>query len=475
MNNIFDARQYIINELGDRVNDLRVKAELSLMTEKNFMEIYYAKKVADYLRDNNEYYLVRGIYSNLYINYLLKITEVESSKLPYEFLFIKNDTSFVYEFNVSKQFEPKIVEYLNDVSCGIMVRTKTSCLIPYMNQHIKLGEYENRCHDKLIEIGILSLNGLDKLNENIKQYGLPGYDIRDDEQINSAIFDDQNIDCITGTDADDLKCLLIRCDKSLKNFSTYVYLLCGLHGTNVIKQFKEDPIDLELIQKYPTSREKLYEFLLSRGISKQKALLICEYTRMGRNFRERNIIEWDNLTDDITVSLKRYLDNIEGFFPIAHCMTFAKLNYLEIYYKLIMEGKKKIIKVDSSNGIKSNKDSITLYNDADYKVVKKSKLQQRTQIVLSNIKKIYLVEYQEIWNKIRKLIKREISIYTYEECFMKASRVVEFENGLIYIEVPSSLIRFKINQCYYKLIDRIKSYVTQEQIKFEFVVNNKLI
>lgn len=344
MKEIIDARTYVINELGNKVSELRVIKELALMNEKNFMEVYYAKKVSDFLKANNEYYIVRGIYGNLYINYLLGITDVEPYELPYElpyeFVFDKTEKSFIYEFNVSVFFEPQLIDYINEISGGIMVRTVTSCLIPYTDQIVSLEDYVNKCHDKLIEIGVMGLNGLYKLNENIKKYGLPKYDILKDSRINKEIFDNLNIDDLTYCDDKNLKKCLSLCDKDVWNFKTYVYLLAGAHGRGLIDQFGLMNITKESMEAYPTTREDLYNLLLLLRTPKEKALKICRYTRLGRSHRclqGKKVKEWRELVSDLPSILRGYLNEIESIFPKYHIMAFARMNYLEVYYKLLNE------------------------------------------------------------------------------------------------------------------------------------------
>ncbi|RIA77928.1 DnaA-like protein [Anaeroplasma bactoclasticum] len=443
MNNIFDARQYVLNELGDKVNDPRVREELSLMTDKNFMEVYYSKKISDFLKSNNEYYIVRGFYGNLYINFFLDITDsIEPYDLPYEFVFDKKEQSFIYDFNVSTSFESKLIDYLNEISNGVMVRTTTSCLIPYTNQTISLDDYENRNHEKLIEIGIMGMEGLSILNKNIKKYGLPNYDITQNNEISYEIFNKRNIEGITGINTNMLSRLLERCDESTKSFDTYVYLTAGMHGTNVISQIYNSPITEDTIKKYPTTREGLYALLIESKIDKQTALQICEYTRKGRKYRANNKAKWEELTSNITVSLRRYLDNIDGLFPLAHCISFAKLNYLEIFYKLMNE---------PSNESKTVNDYFK--EELGHNIKKRDE---------------YLTEYQEIWDNVRKLIKKEINRYAYDECF-EDTAVIAYENGIVSVKVPNTIVKFKLNQCYYKLIKQSQKEVTGKPIMFKFV------
>ena len=439
MNNKFDARQYIIKTLGEK-NEQRIKDELALMNDKNCMEVFYAHKISQFLHENNQYYIIRGVYSNLKINYLLNITNSDPSDLPYEFLLLKDNESLIYEFNVASSFKQKLLDYINDISHGVMAITNNGCLIPFTDEPIKLEEYENKS-EKLIKINILSLSGLDKLNENIRKYGLPEYDIRYDERINSMIFDKQNVDGITGIDVNALTKLLKQCDESEKNFSTYVYLTAVLH-TNVISQIVDLPITKDNIKKHPCTREGLYALLIESKIDKQTALQICEYTRKGRKYRANNKTKWEELTNNITVSLRRYLDNIDGLFPLAHCISFAKLNYLEIFYKLMNE---------RSNESKTEND--------DFKEELGHNIKKRDE---------YLTEYQEIWKSIKLLIKNEINNSTYEECF-KHSKVVDFDKDLVFVEVESTLIKFKIQQVYYNLIKSAQRKITNKLIKFRFV------
>lgn len=440
--NKIDARQYILNELSNNINDPRVREELSLMNDKNFMELYYVKRITDFLKANNEYYIVRNVYSNLYINYLLGITDIEPNDLPYEFVFMKKDKFFRFDFNVSVSFEPRIMDFLNEISNGIIVKTITSCLIPYTDQIISLEDYVNKNHEKLIEIGIMGMEGLSILNENIKKYGLPNCDITQNNEISYEIFNNKNIDGITGINTNMLSRLLERCDESIKNFDTYVYITAGMHGTNVISQIYNSPITEDTIKKFPSTREGLYKLLIESKIDKQTALQICEYTRKGRKYRANNKTKWEELTNNITVSLRRYLDNIDGLFPLAHCISFAKLNYLEVFYKLMNE---------RSNESKTVND--------DFKEELGHNIKKRDE---------YLTEYQEIWDNVRKLIKKEINRYTYDECF-EDTAVIAYENGIVSIKVPNTIVKFKLNQCYYESIRQLKNKVTDKSIMFKFV------
>lgn len=105
MNSIYNinAKEEILNLLKDDLNDERVKQELSQLVDINYIELLLAKLIADYLKENNQSYIVSGI-DNLYIAYLLGITLInpneEESYIPYEVAFDKWHISLASEFRV---------------------------------------------------------------------------------------------------------------------------------------------------------------------------------------------------------------------------------------------------------------------------------------------------------------------------------------------------------------------------------------
>ena len=139
--------------------------------------------------------------------------------------------------------------------------------------------------------------------------------------------------------------------------------------------------------------------------------------------------------------MRRYLDNIDGLFPLAHCISFAKLNYLEIFYKLMNE---------RFNESKTVNDDLKEESGNNRK------------------KDEYLTKYQEIWDDVRELIKKKVNSYTYDECF-EDTAVIAYENGIVSVKVPNTIVKFKLNQCYYESIKQLKKQVTDKSIMFKFV------
>ena len=84
-------------------------------------------------------------------------------------------------------------------------------------------------------------------------------------------------------------------------------------------------------------------------------------------------------------------------------------------------------------------------------------------------------EYQSLWNSVKQELKTQLAPNTFDETFEKVKRVAKEENGLIYIIVPSSVIKFKIQQVYYKSIDSILKKNTNKQVKFKFVLESEIV
>ena len=84
-------------------------------------------------------------------------------------------------------------------------------------------------------------------------------------------------------------------------------------------------------------------------------------------------------------------------------------------------------------------------------------------------------EYQSLWNQVKQELRTQLAPTTFDETFEKVKKVAKEENGLVYIVVPSSVIKFKIQQVYYKSIDSILKKKTQRQVKFKFVLENEVV
>ena len=84
-------------------------------------------------------------------------------------------------------------------------------------------------------------------------------------------------------------------------------------------------------------------------------------------------------------------------------------------------------------------------------------------------------EYQSLWNSVRDELKNQLAPSTFEETFNNVKRTAKEENGLIYIICPNAVTKFKINQVYYKSIDKVLKKITTRQVKFKFVLEEEII
>ena len=83
-------------------------------------------------------------------------------------------------------------------------------------------------------------------------------------------------------------------------------------------------------------------------------------------------------------------------------------------------------------------------------------------------------EYQDIWNKVRYELQKNLKDETFNQTFGDVKYVIKKENGVIYVETPSAYSRRLINQIYYKTIDQILKQITNENLKFKFIAQDEV-
>ena len=78
-------------------------------------------------------------------------------------------------------------------------------------------------------------------------------------------------------------------------------------------------------------------------------------------------------------------------------------------------------------------------------------------------------EYQNIWNQMLVLLKEQLGEEPFENSFSKCLEVFKFENSYIYVKVPNSLIKYKIERFYAETIKDLTPMVTSYTIGFKFI------
>ncbi len=351
--NILDkeyAKKEILNLLGDNANNERIRNELALLIDKNYIEILLAKKTTDYLNNHNEYYYVRGSYPNLNINYLLGITKIDPTNnntlLPYELFFEGNNKdSFRYEINVSTKIKDKLIKYLNELVNNTLVmgyyydddgnklEIDYKCLIPLNNDDDLSVNYWKIDESNYVEMNIYGFKECDDINYFINKYGYPKYDIFSDKRINNEIF---NTNHIYGTLAESkiFNNILKSVDEDNRSFDTYVSMLGAVSGNNILDHFEDKIIDSKTIHDYPTSREKIYELCKELGKSHEDAIRIAILSKKRISEYDQYYDEWAKLVVGLPEYLIEYLYKIKYIFSLAHLINGSKFDYLEMYYKL---------------------------------------------------------------------------------------------------------------------------------------------
>lgn len=83
--------------------------------------------------------------------------------------------------------------------------------------------------------------------------------------------------------------------------------------------------------------------------------------------------------------------------------------------------------------------------------------------------------YQELWNKTKeKLSLKYEEGNVFDETFADVDKVVNFQNGNIYVLVPSVFRKTKINNMYMPVINEILKQFTDETVKFKFVTESEI-
>ena len=376
-----DAEKEIKDLLGENLSNQRILKELSHFSKKNYIEILIARKIAEYLNQHKEYYIVRSNLSNLYVNCLLGITSLNPIEynLPFELLFHKTSGNLQFDFNVSSEMRIEVYDYLKEI-LGYKLKLGKSFVaernylktldfkfLIALDDTVDLNkDFRDLDTTKVIIVNILADERIDCINRFISKYGLPKYDYLTTEALNKELFVNHNIVGIASKSYSTVNNLLSLCDKEAYNFDTYVYIAGLLHGTFTYKYAINVPITLKRIHDYPTSREKLYSLCLEYGLSEDEALDVCYYARKNLTVRNKNKERWNELCAKLPDYLVAYLNEVEYIFPLAHLIQFSKLDYLDLYYKMIVEDyyeiklgnikniEEKLIKIEKEFAIQDN-------------------------------------------------------------------------------------------------------------------------
>lgn len=342
-----NPKEEVLASLGGHLNEPRVQEEIACLSFLNYAEIYVAQKISFYLKCYGFYYVICTDVNNLYICYLLGITEVnpldENNPLPYELAFLHSSKSLSFEFRVPPKAISQVRRYISDLSNGYAVNEvarkddgsfKTlehSQLIPLKdNLNLKKGRCELNDND-YIRISTLPLDFLNDLSHFIQKHGIPQLTLENNKYIIEDFFSN-NIKGISSLKGSGIGKYLGKCSKDVESFSTIAWIISGIHGTNVIEQVKVDKITQDIIKKFPASREQLYYLVQQLGLEKEKALKLIEFMKSIK-YRYNHFEEWNSIINSLPEYLQKYLNHIDYIFPLSYGLAFSKAAFWEGYYK----------------------------------------------------------------------------------------------------------------------------------------------
>lgn len=289
----------------------RYENELNMICKNNYESLFILNYlIAKKAKEDNEYYILRGIGSNSYIAYLLGISELNPLDygLEYEMSYGLNGEKApeIYYF-FSNTYYPNIMKYVKEIV------TKN---ISYDTTYI-----DNNLIRYLVHIYIFADTGIDTLYELKKITGM---------DYNCINFNDKKI-WNTFTDYNKLFCYM----PSYFNKSLFQQIqpksleeLCTINGltksTFDIEKGK-DLVEQIIKMKDFSTRDDIYSFLLSKDIEKELAFEITEFIRKGKANNIRFLGEWKKYKNimkqnNIDKSYLEKFEKIKYLFPKSNIL-----------------------------------------------------------------------------------------------------------------------------------------------------------
>ena len=81
--------------------------------------------------------------------------------------------------------------------------------------------------------------------------------------------------------------------------------------------------------------------------------------------------------------------------------------------------------------------------------------------------------YQQLWNNILEKLNNDLGDNTFQQIFKDCNEIFKFENDYLYIVVPNTLVKFRINQFYIKKIRDISRTFYNSNIGFKFITKTE--
>ena len=256
----------------------RYENELNLICKNNYESLFVLNYlIAKKAKEDNEYYVLRGLGSNSYIAYLLGISELNPLDygLEYEITYgIDGEKAPEFYYCFSNTYYSKIMEYVKEI-----VKKNISYNSVYIdNNFIKY----------VVHIYIFKDRGIDALYELKKKTGMDYYNIDVKDEYIWKTFNDYNKIIKYMHSYFEEKIFHVIKPRSLEELSIMYSLIRGTFDLD-----REKSLEKQLItMKDCCTRDDIYSFLLSKDFEKEKAFEIAEFIRKGRANSRNYSLQW---------------------------------------------------------------------------------------------------------------------------------------------------------------------------------------
>ena len=256
----------------------RYENELDLIRKNNYESLFILNYlIAKKAKEDNEYYVLRGIGSNSYIAYLLGISELN----PLDY-----DLEYEMSYGLNGEKSPEFYYFFSSTYYSDIMKYVKETVIKNINYDATY--IDNNFIKYLVHIYIFVDTGIDTLYELKKITGMDYNSINFNDKKIWDIFSDYNkIICYMPSYFNKSLFQQIQ-PKSLEEFCTIYGLTKSTFDLDEGNNSVEQIINLK---EYST-RDDIYSFLLRKDIEKEIAFEITEFIRKGKAHNIKYSEQW---------------------------------------------------------------------------------------------------------------------------------------------------------------------------------------
>ena len=80
---------------------------------------------------------------------------------------------------------------------------------------------------------------------------------------------------------------------------------------------------------------------------------------------------------------------------------------------------------------------------------------------------------QELWLQVREMLQESIGAQEFAESFENIKEIYKVQNGYIFLEVPTVLVKFRVDKFYLSKMNEFLSSITSEKMKFKIITEEE--